>query len=113
MSVNGQKIIAAVWETAGKQPDRVFTGLCVYVYKDGPECLVGHGLWDVGLIDSSFGGNPRNHLTIREIGWVFELDDDETAWLQAVQDQQDTSHDWGRCVYWADRHAPLPAVLLR
>jgi hypothetical protein len=112
MSENGRRVIAAVREVAAERPNHVHVGSCLYVFdtKDAPGCLVGHGLWRVGLIDRAwvrkhptYNADAIDHLRI------FAMDNDEVHWLRIVQVRQDHHHTWKVAVEWADLWAETNA----
>lgn len=113
MSENGRRVIAAVREVAAERPNHVHSGDCVYVFdtKNEPGCLVGHGLWRVGLIDRAWARRHPSHNVMGIHGLPgFGLDNDEVRWLRVVQVNQDKHHTWQVAVEladeWAARLAP-------
>ena len=110
MSDVGQRLIAEVKRVAGEHPNFRYrtagdTTNCQYVKNGAPSCLVGHGLWNLGLIDADLERLFRNGCSINSAGvrYAFdqlglELDDDETGWLENAQDGQDSGLPWGECV---------------
>jgi hypothetical protein len=109
MSANGQRVIDAVRAKAAELPSHVYQGECVYVKDGKPGCLVGQGLWAIGLIGAWFGfGTTDNYLNIRGVNrrndWGF--DEAEIEWLLRVQRRQDDGMDWGTAVHDADGMLP-------
>lgn len=113
MSEQGQKLIEAIRVKAEANPAFVYSRYneyhqpaCVYVADGKPSCLVGHGLWDLGLIDAEFENVPQfNEVSVD--GLAFEwgplnLDDAEIDWLRCVQARQDEHYPWADAVAWAD-----------
>lgn len=122
MSAIGEQLISIVRAKAAESPDFRYRSplgadaSCVYVYNGCPSCLLGHALWDAGLIDTSFEHlqtekYPRPGLS----GWAnedgfdevaeilgLELDPVEQVWLEAAQSAQDDQKTWGRSVELAD-----------
>lgn len=107
MSEIGQKIIAEVRKVAAANPDYIYERVegspnCVYVRDGKPSCLIGHALWNLGLIDIhlpadlNYGGIHRlaPELNI----W---LDDAELTWLMSAQSAQDTRKTWAEAVEYA------------
>ena len=111
MSELGQKIIAEVRKVAAEHPDYIYQkidgvshGSCLYIYNNKPSCIIGHALWNVGLIDANWKGDTRAISDIRSIigceGWP--LDSSEINWLAAVQHSQDRGTTWSGSVRAAD-----------
>lgn len=110
MSELGQKIIDAVRAKAAELPDYIYqktsNGSCKYIHHGAPSCIIGHALWNVGLINahcdfdkldlSSFGYVIREH---------WDLSDREIKWLEDVQYKQDRGTSWGNAVVSADAEA--------
>ncbi|AER47959.1 hypothetical protein SEA_JUICYJAY_115 [Mycobacterium phage JuicyJay] len=103
MSELGQKLINEIRMVAAGNPDYVYRDdnpSCEYVRGGSPSCLVGHGLWRLGLIDAEFETNRLNvevfdHLWA-ELG--LEMDEEEVDWVQMVQERQDAGRTWGEAV---------------
>lgn len=119
MSDIGQQLISIVRAKAAENPDFIYMppggadDSCVYVHKGCPSCLLGHGLWDAGLIDASFerlrSDAPSVLSRANEEGFdnVVEilglaLDPVELVWLEAAQSAQDDQKTWARAVELAD-----------
>lgn len=110
MSDIGQRLIDEVKRVAGEHPDFRYripgdTTQCKYVKDGAPSCLIGCGLWNLGLIDEDFEhalyrGYGINGAGVRNafVGLGLELDDDEIDWLEVVQDGQDGTRPWGACI---------------
>lgn len=107
----GQRLIKAVRAVAAANPGHIYKDVCQYVNGDGePACIVGRGLWNLGIIDSTFHrhwANDEGIDNLREA--LLETDDscymseDEADWLKSVQDLQDNGHvAWGEAVATAD-----------
>lgn len=114
MSDLGQKLIGIVRAKAAETPDFVYsTPLvnqqddppCVYVYNGCPSCLIGHALFEAGVITPSLESQTGNSKAFGqltdELG--LELDGDEAYWLRMVQRSQDTHLPWGESVKRADK----------
>lgn len=105
MSEIGQKLIDEIREIVAKEPDFVFKDHCRYVVAGSPACLIGHGLWNLKLIDEEFENKQANHEDISTITHAvlgLELDEDEEEWLSTVQSLQDSGGAWGYAVETAD-----------
>lgn len=119
MSEIGWQLIAAVRSAAARDPYRVDAsagrGGCQYVRNGQPSCIIGEGLWALGLIDASLeslGGTPvplsdfvplnadLAPSLFRHLG--LELDEDEIGWLAMVQSKQDEGVCWTDAVREAD-----------
>lgn len=110
MSDVGQRLIAEVKRVAGEHPEFCYrtpgdTTQCKYVKDSAPSCLVGHGLWNLGLIDASLERAVRHGYKVNSSGIHglidapdLDLDDYEIEWLAEAQDAQDDGHPWGECV---------------
>lgn len=111
MSELGQKLIAEVRRVAAENPDFIYprdisggVKSCVYI-KDGcPSCIIGHALWNIGLIDAKFKGD---HMALSDIGHVilqygWGIETGEIEWLHKVQQYQDQLNPWGQAVRYAD-----------
>ncbi len=116
MSELGQKIIAETRKVAAGNPDFVYqkiSGACKYVRNGNPDCIIGHALWNVGLIDADcpwdgYGVSSISNV-IRDVDWGKGLDSDEVGWLSIVQDSQDTGYSWREAIAKADREDPEEA----
>lgn len=107
MSTNGIQVIRAIRAAANRQPDKIVTD-CVYVSSEFlPSCLVGHGLWNTGLIDFSFKDDFKNVEQIWLLSGKFGFDRIETRWLAKVQETQDNQQFWSVAVRDADALCPL------
>ena len=123
MSAIGQQLIDLVRAKAAEKPDFRYRppagegASCVYVYRRKPSCILGHALWDAGLIDREFQGrrvvqqsilgtvdSPANEEGFDSIASILglELDPIERAWLEQVQSEQDDETPWGLAVEAAD-----------
>jgi len=108
MSELGQKIIAEVRAKAAADPEYLYprteAGGCSYLRNGQPSCIVGHALWNLGLIDAQWKGDDLGISDISHIinheGW--ELTIGEIDWLSKVQDNQDNGWPWGQSVARAD-----------
>ena len=127
MTEIGQKVISLIRAKAAENPDFMYpvyaypdgdgcVNGCVYVWGGKPSCLVGHGLWDAGLIDASFetagpapGIRGPNHeparVVIDRLG--LELSGPERDWIVQVQVAQDEGVPWGDAVRKADESVVL------
>ncbi|OQW34540.1 MAG: hypothetical protein A4E20_11000 [Nitrospira sp. SG-bin2] len=118
MSENGQKVIAAVRRIAAEQPGKTYVAprttsyvpQCVYVLNGAASCLVGHGLWDAGLIAADFEDCDFNCTGIEYVD-DFEIDRKERTWLAYAQDAQDRGETWSTAVSEADHRAALDAMV--
>ena len=106
MSDLGEQIIQAVRKAAADNPGFIYDEFnCVYVRDGQPACLVGHGLWDLDLIDANLERDQRlNGENIADLLCKFGhfLDQTEVEWLEIAQEQQDTGKSWGNAVRYAD-----------
>jgi hypothetical protein len=105
-------VTEAVRRLAEADPDR--TEACAYVGANGPECIVGCALIQLGVPAEWFHGQltgfqgTRNDENISkladvELGWGYAgPDSDLVAWLFTVQDAQDRGKTWGNAVRIAD-----------
>ncbi|QDP43864.1 hypothetical protein SEA_DALLAS_119 [Mycobacterium phage Dallas] len=103
MSELGQKLINEIRMVAASNPDYVYRDdhyTCAYVQAGGPSCLVGHGLWRLGLIDAKFETNRLNVEVFDHLWAEFglEMDGEEVNWVQMAQERQDTGRTWGEAV---------------
>lgn len=110
MSELGQKIIAEVRKAAEDRPEYVCPKVfdqCEYIRDGGPSCIVGHALWNVGLINPSWEGDDWGDSSIKNViaieGWPLTIG--EINWLSRVQESQDDGYPWGRSVARADHPA--------
>ncbi|AXF51591.1 hypothetical protein CONSTELLA_101 [Mycobacterium phage Constella] len=101
MSELGQKLINEIRMVAAGNADYVCRDANrVYVREGSPSCLVGHGLWRLGLIDAAFETHRLN-IGVFDSLWGklgLEIDEEEVEWVQLVQERQDTGRTWGEAV---------------
>lgn len=104
MSEQGQLLIAAVRNAADRNPFHIFQGTCLYVANGDAACLVGHGLWDMGVIDSTLQTSQFNDEGVGKVlEWLgIQVDDAELEWLEDVQEAQDCRHTWQDSIRGAD-----------
>lgn len=115
MSEIGQKFIAEVRNVAASNPDLVYVAPgpepgpvegndCVNVYAGQPSCIIGHGAWNLGLIDASFEHANENAGGLYALTKFCQvvLDANEARWLAWVQGSQDAGHSWAQSVLYAD-----------
>lgn len=123
MTELGQKLIASVRAKAEANPNFVYDKVkrvvvpgippaesCVYVMDGQPSCIVGHGLWEGGLINAEFEYSPSNGDAVRHLIDDMDLDIDpvEASWINTVQYEQDRQTPWGTAVAIADaQHADI------
>lgn len=104
MSELGQKLIEETRKVAAERPDFVYPGQCYYVEHGQPGCILGHVLWNLGIIDEDFSRLDENGLSIPrafpKLG--IEIDSDEFHWLSRVQHAQDSKQPWGEAIKEAD-----------
>lgn len=118
MSEIGQKFIAEVRKVAASNPDFVYVAPgpepvegeendCVNVYAGQPSCIIGHGAWNLGLIDASFEHANENASGLYSLTKFCQvsLDDGEYRWLGGVQGSQDAGNTWAHAVLDADEWA--------
>lgn len=108
------KLIELIRAKAAANPDFVYEPLagagignsCVYVYDGKPSCIVGHGAWDSGLLGSSFESSRHNSDGVVELleslSIVAEFSRADLAWLESVQEAQDTGQTWAESIRSAD-----------
>lgn len=113
-SVLGQQLIESVRKHAGRNPGLVYWGPldeagnseCVYVAHGAPSCIIGHALWDAGLVDAEFEDDGKNGSGIDTLSELWSplasLSRDETDWLGTVQGEQDAGSEWQVAVDEAD-----------
>lgn len=104
MSEIGQKLIEETRKVAAERSDFVYQGFCQYVDGGKPACLIGHALWNLGLIDESLEFRGVNEDGVRFITNHLDiaLDDAEESWLTSAQSGQDHGISWGMSVVRAD-----------
>lgn len=104
MSEIGQKLIAETRKVAAERSDFVYQGFCQYVDGGKPACLIGHALWNLGLIDESLEFRSVNEDCVRFVAndLNIALDDSEEDWLMNTQSGQDHGTSWGMSVVRAD-----------
>ena len=104
MSELGQKLIAEVRKVAGERPDFIAPGDCVYVSDGQPSCLIGHALWNLGLVDENTEYRHLNDEGITAASAFLNLDIEglEIDWLSEVQIYQDARFAWSDAVQRAD-----------
>jgi hypothetical protein len=119
MSELGQKLIESARRLAAERPSFVYKpertspnvlALCKYVHDDGrPGCIIGHALFEAGLIDASMRSTGSNTGSFLELSYNLDLDldEDETWWLGEVQRSQDSQCPWGLAVRIADKEESL------
>ena len=120
MTVIGQQLISSVRAHAAQNPDFVYhspwadrgSSSCVYVHNSLPSCIIGHALWDAGLIDASTENSVFNSFPFLHIVAALNLtlDCEEQLWLRDVQGCQDLQEPWGESVNKADMDALARAV---
>lgn len=108
------KLIELIRAKAEAKPDFVYEPLagagignsCVYVDDGKPSCIVGHGAWDAGLIGPEFQLSRHNSDGVIELlehlSTISEFSGADRAWLEAVQEAQDTGQTWAEAVKTAD-----------
>jgi hypothetical protein len=119
MSDLGKKLIESVRRLATErssfiyEPERPTPGVLAlfkYIHDDGrPGCIIGHALFEAGVIDSSMkssGSNVSGFLVLQD-SLGLDLDEDETWWLREVQRAQDCHRPWGHAVQIADKEESL------
>ena len=116
MSELGEKLIAEVRRVAAVNPDYVYEEVsCAYVKDGKPSCLVGHALWNTGVIgpDSNldapiskglYGKTRANYANFADLAPFLDLQLEtcEITWLGDVQDAQDDGTPWDSSVRNAD-----------
>lgn len=80
---------------------------CLYVHNGEPSCLIGHAMWNAGLIDAGFESRRSNsNCFCSGLKWdipaLKQLDDAEWVWLSNVQLAQDGGKTWHDAVSNAD-----------
>lgn len=107
MSEFGQQLIEETKKVAANNPDFVYKKErgCVYVRNGQPSCLIGHALWNLGLIDASLETCSDNESGVEEIIDALHLnvDGDEQVWLDNAQSSQDIGKSWGQAISLADK----------
>lgn len=112
MSELGLKLIAETKRVAAENPDYIYKrdhrdGGCHYVVDGKPSCLLGHALWNLGVIGADFtkrfdsdGNNALDDLGIEFLleELRLELDFEEINYLGQVQGRQDSGRPWGKAV---------------
>lgn len=120
MSEIGQSIIDAVRKAAANNPSFVYSNpglsgmdgnFCVYVKDGKPSCIIGHALWDLGIIDAELERHSFNCVGVDDVlSWLSampggpELDSNEISWLSHAQAGQDAEKPWAEAVEWADNY---------
>lgn len=92
MSETGQLLIAEVRRVAGAHPDKVYDRVsCAYMHDDGPGCIIGHALYNLGYLTPENMAKGVEGVTCSRVFQLLEigLDNDETKWLEWVQAAQD------------------------
>lgn len=115
MSLIGDNLIRHVRAKAAAAPDFVYVSpnlgnlttaddSCRYVHDGAPSCIIGHALWNAGLINSAFEWNQYNTDSVSALTGPLslDLDKDELTWLADVQWLQDRDTPWGEAVAKAD-----------
>lgn len=126
------KVIEQIRAIATEHPHFVYTsqaqhrGGCSYVAAsrhlgDGDErgvgCIVGQAMVRVGTTDTATlraweeneDGGDVNDVVDKHPEWLADADEDEAAWMGAVQYEQDRGASWGRAVAAADQTYPKAA----
>ena len=123
MTFLGQKLIEIVRQKAAENPSFVYvperdreTGrysACTYIRNGRPSCIVGHALFDAGLIDTSLEKTASNSIPFYALADELELgiSTDELKWLGGVQKFQDNHRAWGQAVEWTDDPSKRPSVV--
>ena len=111
--VTATEVIAEVRKVAAKMPDHlglVDGGGCHYVHKGAPSCIIGHALWNLGVIDAEFENRGINGSGVRALTDLISGIDDTTedemdrTWLYEVQESQDSGAEWAHAVAQADSY---------
>jgi hypothetical protein len=111
MSEIGQTVIKAIRDVAERHPDYVYPGGldqgggCFYVTDGKPSCLLGHAFWNLDMVDGNIENSDLNHqgiLTILDTFGLEDADEPELAWLERVQESQDSGQTWRDAVQFAD-----------
>lgn len=104
MSEWGAKIIEETRKVATDNPNFLYEGVCRYVIDGRPACLIGHALWNLGLINDTFDATGSNGCTAYGVLEHLGLDvtEFEKDWLACAQSFQDSKHTWGDSVQSAD-----------
>lgn len=102
--VTAEQIIAEVRRLAAEQPDFIYekpagSTFCLYKHGDGPGCIMGQALNNLGVeVDEFTTGTIGSVLIEKGIKTTRGQGD----WLRDVQAQQDTRHTWAQSVADAD-----------
>lgn len=115
MSDIGEKLIDETRKVAAANPDFVyereprgdgseFLKSCAYVRNNQPSCIVGHALWNLGLINGELESSSRNEDSVEEIlsHLHINVDEGEGFWLTEVQNWQDCKTPWKDSITAAD-----------
>ncbi len=102
--VTADQIIAEVRRLAAESPDFVyqkpeFSPVCLYKHGDGPGCLFGQALSNLGIeVDENTRGTINNVLD------RFDVDrtDRQRCWMSTAQRRQDHGSSWAEAVRQAD-----------
>lgn len=108
MTEIGERLIGLVRQKAGERPDYVYHApggdTCAYVVNGEPSCLIGHALFEAGVIDAEFERHEDNchvfSFLYPELG--LHLSPDELNWIDLVQNAQDANKPWGEAVKVGD-----------
>jgi hypothetical protein len=104
-------LISVVREVAEKNPTFVYdvdsdgvNGSCVN-FKDGaPSCIIGHGLYRLGMTETSMGTYAQSSEVLSVLdGFQIESTEKQSDWLSTVQNEQDLGYPWLDAVKLADR----------
>jgi hypothetical protein len=112
-AVTAEQIIAEVRRLAAERPDYVyekpeFSAYCLYMHGDGPGCIFGHALHNLGW---DFSEEQKGTITSILLGDgpdpLVETTSQQRLWMRAVQSKQDNAFTWGKAVELADEEFPL------
>lgn len=113
MSETGQQIIAEIRKVAAERPDAIVDlGGCVYIDRRGnPSCLVGHALFNLGLLDEllpdpfeEYGPGAWNETAFDHMYHSIApgMEQIEVEWITVAQKVQDSDKTWSESVRTAD-----------
>ena len=106
MSSHGERLVEEVKRVALADPDRVYQrvgDVCLYTYAGRPSCLVGHAMWNLGMIDADFenydykvDNNDGVLDIVKALG--ISLTKAESTFLCRAQSRQDCGQAWGEAI---------------
>jgi len=100
--ITASEVVGAVRRQAAEHPEK--TARSCYIGQDGPSCIIGHALTDLGVGEDTLIPLNTDSITYL-VSFLFPTvarSPQIVEWLQRVQDRQDKGWAWSVAVHDAD-----------